>query len=85
MLTGRAYGGRRETSSPPMRMRPDVGSVKPPIIRRQVVLPDPEGPSSVKNSPASMARLMPSTARTAAAPCPKTHETLSSVTAAVMA
>ena len=31
---------------------PAVGSVKPPIMRRQVVLPEPEGPSSVKNSPA---------------------------------
>ena len=33
-------------------MVPLVGSVKPPIMRRQVVLPEPEGPSRVKNSPA---------------------------------
>ena len=53
-----------DMSSPPIRMRPAVGSVKPPIMRRQVVLPEPEGPSSVKNSPASIVRSTPSTART---------------------
>src|SRR5512139_1956558 len=65
-------------------MRPAVGSVKPPIMRRQVVLPEPDGPSSVKNSPASIVRSTPSTARTAPAPLPKTQDTWSSVTAAVM-
>ena len=35
---------------------------KPAIIRSSVVLPQPEGPSSVKNSPASMDRLTSSTA-----------------------
>ena len=43
---------------------PAVGSVKPPIMRRQVVLPEPEGPSRVKNSPAAIVRSTPSTART---------------------
>jgi hypothetical protein len=31
-------------------------------MRNSVVLPQPEGPSSVKNSPASIPRLTPSTA-----------------------
>ena len=65
-------------------MRPAVGSVKPPIMRRQVVLPEPEGPSSVKNSPEAIVRSTPSTARTADAPLPKTQLTCSSVTAAVI-
>ena len=43
-------------------MRPPSGRSKPAIIRSSVVLPQPEGPSSVKNSPASMARLTSSTA-----------------------
>src|SRR5436309_5743342 len=39
------------TSSPPNRMRPDVGSSRPAIIRSVVVLPQPEGPSRQKKSP----------------------------------
>jgi hypothetical protein len=40
-------------------MRPPSGRSNPAIIRSSVVLPHPDGPSSVKNSPASMARLTP--------------------------
>ena len=32
------------TSSPPTRTVPDVGSLKPAIIRSVVVLPQPDGP-----------------------------------------
>src|SRR5260221_7921430 len=39
------------TSSLPSRMRPDVGSSSPAIIRSVVVLPQPEGPSRQKKSP----------------------------------
>src|ERR1700675_4190063 len=39
------------TSSPRSRMRPDVGSSRPAIIRNVVVLPQPEGPSRQKKSP----------------------------------
>src|SRR6266550_1747492 len=39
------------TSSPPSRMRPDVGSSRPAIIRSVVVLPQPDGPSRQKKSP----------------------------------
>ena len=53
MLTGRLSGGSVVTSRPRSRMRPPVGSSKPPIIRRVVVLPQPDGPSSEKNSPAT--------------------------------
>ena len=43
-------------------MRPPSGRSKPAIMRRSVVLPQPEGPSSVKNSPASTEKLTSSTA-----------------------
>src|SRR5580658_2034798 len=45
-------------------MLPLVGSSKPAISRSVVVLPQPEGPSSEKNSPASMRNDTSSTART---------------------
>ena len=43
---------------------PALGSSKPAIIRSVVVLPDPEGPSMVKNSPRSISRSIPATATT---------------------
>jgi hypothetical protein len=45
-------------------MAPLVGSSKPAIIISVVVLPEPLGPSSVRNSPFAMSRLIPSTALT---------------------
>src|SRR5258706_11107409 len=54
------------------RTRPDVGISKPAIIRRVVVLPDPEGPSIEKNSPSRTSR---STWSTATSPTPATSLT----------
>src|SRR6478672_3151520 len=51
-------------SSPPSVMRPASGCSKPAIIRKVVVLPDPEGPRGVKNSPAATVRSTLSTATT---------------------
>jgi hypothetical protein len=45
-------------------MRPPVDSSNPPIIRSVVVLPQPDGPSSEKNSPVWISSDTPSTART---------------------
>ena len=42
---------------------PPVGSSRPAIIRKVVVLPQPEGPSSTTSSPSSTARSIPFTAR----------------------
>ena len=53
MLTGRLSGGSFVTSRPRSTIRPPVGSSKPPIIRSVVVLPQPDGPRSEKNSPAA--------------------------------
>src|SRR5215218_1138991 len=47
-----------------MKISPDEGNSKPPIMRNVVVLPQPEGPNSVKNSPWRTSSEMPSTART---------------------
>ena len=48
-------------------------------MRRVVVLPQPDGPSSVKNSPGGMCRSMPSTATTS----PKAFVSSSSSTLAL--
>ena len=42
------------TSVPASSMRPASGSSKPAMRRSVVVLPEPDGPSSVKNSPRAM-------------------------------
>ena len=64
MLTGRLSGGSVVMSRPRSSIRPAVGSSKPPIIRRVVVLPQPLGPSIEKNSPDRMSIETRSTART---------------------
>jgi hypothetical protein len=45
-------------------MSPLVGATKPAIAIRIVVLPDPDGPSSVRKSPRRTVNDTPSTART---------------------
>src|SRR2546423_10305519 len=53
-----------ETSAPPMRISPALGCSSPATQRRVVVLPQPEGPSSVTISPAATSKSMPATAAT---------------------
>ena len=50
---------------PPIRMSPASTVSKPPIARRVVVLPHPDGPRSEKNSPARTVNDTASTATTA--------------------
>src|SRR6201995_3646094 len=50
--------------APLSRISPLVGSSKPATIRSVVVLPQPEGPSSEKNSPPATWRSIASTATT---------------------
>ena len=50
VLTCRFSGGNFVMSCPSNRMRPLSGSSKPPIRRSVVVLPQPDGPKSVRNS-----------------------------------
>src|SRR2546428_481108 len=59
----RALGGTSpSTRSPPMSISPDVGRSSPAIIRSSVVFPEPEEPSSTRNSPSRIERSTPSTA-----------------------
>ena len=60
-----------EITSPSISIVPAVGAMKPAIMRKVVVLPQPEGPSSETSSPSSSVRLKSSTAATP----PKTRET----------
>ena len=63
-------------------MRPSVSSSNPAIVRSNVVLPQPEGPSSVKNSLSRMLSDTPFSALTACAvPAPNTLTALCSSTA----
>ena len=61
MLIGLLYGGNKEISCPFSKMTPLVGSSKPAIILSVVVLPQPEGPKNVTNSPFVISRLKLST------------------------
>jgi hypothetical protein len=47
-----------------MRISPAVGCSRPAIARSVVVLPQPEGPSSVSCSPGKTLKLTPRTAGT---------------------
>src|SRR5262249_9175978 len=47
-----------------MSTSPSVGTAKPAMHASVVVLPEPDGPSSVRNSPARTVSVTPSTART---------------------
>src|SRR5689334_18550770 len=61
MPTLRWFGRSAVTSLPSIRIAPEVGLSNPATIRSTVVLPQPEGPRSDRNSPPSMPRLNPLT------------------------
>src|SRR3954469_8935686 len=60
----RWYAGRAVMGEPSMRMSPLEGCSNPAIMRSVVVLPEPDAPRSVRNSPAATRSVMPSTAAT---------------------
>ena len=62
MLTGRRLAGTSVMSVPAISTFPLSGMSRPAIIRSSVVLPQPELPSSEKNSPSAMSRLTRSSA-----------------------
>src|SRR4051812_47045709 len=63
-----------------METSPAVGCSNPAISRRQVGLPEPDGPSMAKNSPSAISKLTSSTARTV----PKWRLTRSNRTAGIV-
>src|SRR3954453_1028801 len=66
MLVGRFSGPMRVTSLPAISIEPVVGSAKPPMMRKRVVLPHPDGPRMARKSPAAMSRSSGCTATTLA-------------------
>src|SRR5262245_43238746 len=62
MATSRSRGGKWFTRRPAIWISPAVGYSRPAIMRRVVVLPQPEGPSRHTTSPASTLRSTRSTA-----------------------
>ncbi|MNU03652.1 hypothetical protein D3C72_2477490 [compost metagenome] len=59
MAIPRLDGGTSLTRSPSMNMSPPVISSRPAIMRSNVDLPQPDGPTKTTNSPCLMSRLMP--------------------------
>src|SRR5215472_5308146 len=62
MAMSRSDARRVVTSSGPRKMWPPVGSSSPAIMRKVVVLPQPDGPSRQKNSPSCTVKSAPHTA-----------------------
>src|SRR5437879_2315405 len=63
MAMSRLPGGKSFTTRPPILMVPLVGKSSPATMRNVVVLPQPDGPSRLTNSPSAISR---SRSRTAA-------------------
>ena len=59
MAMPRLTGGRSLTRLPSMMMSPEVTSSRPAIIRSNVDLPQPEGPTKTTNSPLRTSSSMP--------------------------
>src|SRR3984893_13123871 len=62
MAMSRSLGGKSLTTCPPMVISPAVVSSSPAIMRKVVLLPQPDGPTSTTNSWSAMSRSMPRTA-----------------------
>src|SRR3954451_20375527 len=70
----RSRGATSLTTRDPIEIAPDEASSSPATIRSAVDFPEPEGPTRIVNSPSSISRSRPSTARV---PSSKTFETSS--------
>ena len=62
MLTGRRLGSTPRIDWPPIFTSPSSGAMKPAIIRKSVVLPQPDGPRIEKKLPCATASDSASTA-----------------------
>ena len=69
----RSFGATLFTSRSPIRIVPAVGRSKPASMRSVVVLPQPDGPTTMTNSPSSISR---SRLQTASFPSPNLLVTL---------
>src|ERR1051326_7514669 len=64
MAMSRSFGGTSLTFSGPMKMSPPETSSRPAIMRSVVLLPQPDGPTSTRNSLSGISRLTLRTAST---------------------
>src|ERR1700694_345331 len=64
MAMSRSLGGTSLTLSVPMKMSPPEASSRPAIMRSVVLLPQPDGPTSTRNSLSGISRLTLRTAST---------------------
>jgi len=64
MPTSRLNGGAYVASCPSIQTSPPSGWINPATIIKSVVLPDPDGPRSVRNSPSRSSRSAPASATT---------------------
>ncbi len=62
MPIDRRQGGTARTGSPAMKMSPAVGVWNPAIMRKSVVLPEPDGPRMVRKAPVARSKETSSTA-----------------------
>src|SRR5215813_882280 len=76
----RSFGGTSLTFSVPMKMSPAETSSRPAIIRSVVLLPQPDGPTSTRNSLSGISRLTLRTASTSS----YFFETLRRATSAIL-
>src|SRR6266545_1653985 len=81
MATSRSRGERSFTTRPSTLISPDVGSSRPARIRRAVVFPEPDGPTSTTNSPSPISNETSSSAST----WPNRFDTRSNSTTAISA
>ena len=59
MATSRSLGATSFTTRSPMRMLPEVISSSPATMRKSVLLPQPDGPTSTMNSGSWISRSTP--------------------------
>ena len=71
MAMSRWAGGTPTTLRSPMWIAPSVGSSKPAMMLSKVDLPQPEGPTKIKNSPGSTAMSIFLSTSTLCSPLPK--------------
>ena len=68
MAMSRSFGGTSLTSRPSIEISPWLISSSPAIMRKVVLLPHPEGPTSTRNSRSATSML---TSRTTLTCCPR--------------
>src|SRR5262245_27669907 len=64
MAISRSFGGTSFTTRPPIEIVPALICSRPATTRSAVDLPQPDGPTRIRNSPSGTSRVSPSSATT---------------------